>query len=211
MKMSFSLFPKTVKFFDLFKKQNQKLLEASGVLKQIFFEYDNVSEKRKNIDIIEKEGDKIFQQTSKELAGTFITPIDREDIYSINITQEEVINLIKAISTRISLYDIGEIKNAAKSLIESLDNMIKDIEKMLKLLGLKQSVLPFCSEIRKKKEEADMLLLVAIGEIYESHQNDYKSVLDIIKWSQIYDRIEQAIEKTESLANIIEGISIKNA
>jgi uncharacterized protein len=209
--MSFSLFPKTIKFFELFKKQNQKLLEASNVLKQIFLDFDQLAEKRKTIDQIEKDANDIFHLISRELAATFITPIDREDIYAINVTQEEVINLIKAITTRISLYEVGKIRPAATDLIENVDSMITDIAGMINLLDSKKPSIEICKKVRNTKEESDHILLVAIGELYEAHTAETTPILDIVKWTQIYDRIEQTIQKTENLANIVEGISIKNA
>ena len=97
--MRFSLFPKTVKFYDLFAKQSAKTLEAASLLSEIFSDFSDCSDKCAKINAAEAEGNAIFREIAAQLSLTFITPIDKEDIHEINLIQEDVLNLIKAIST----------------------------------------------------------------------------------------------------------------
>ncbi|MCX6983200.1 MAG: DUF47 family protein, partial [Lentisphaerae bacterium] len=144
-------------------------------------------------------------------ALTFITPLDREDIHAINMAQEDVLNMIKAVSSRVGLYQFKDLERLSLELIENLRTSIEETEKMLKMLHSKKNVSEHSERIIKLKNESELHLLVALGELYESANGDKERLLHTIMWTQIYERIEQALDKAEILSNVIEGISIKNA
>ena len=209
--MSISFFPRTVKFFDLFEKQNGIVKGAVVILDSIFQDFNDVSAKCEQINKLEKEGDGISREISSQLALTFITPLDREDIHAINMAQEDVLNMIKAVSSRVGLYQFKELERLSVELIENLRIIIEETEKMLKMLHSKKNVEEHSERIIKLKNESELHLLVALGELYESANGDKDRLLHTIMWTQIYERIEQALDKAEVLSNVIEGISIKNA
>lgn len=209
--MGFSFFPKEVQFFELFGQQNGKLREAVAVLNGIFQEFDDVENKCKSINLIEEQGNALSRSIAKQLSQTFITPIDREDIHDINIAQEELLNLLKAISTRIGLYDFQLIKFPAKKLVKNLNAMVEEIGRMLDRLSHRKSVDEGAKIVKALKYECEMLLLVALGEVYDIKLTGFDSVMEIVKWTHIYDRIEQAVNRAEGLADIIEGVVLKNA
>jgi len=209
--MSISFFPKIVKFFDLFEKQNSIVKDAVVTLESIFKDFKDVPAKCEHINRLETEGDNLSREISTQLALTFITPLDREDIHAINMAQEDVINMIKAISSRVGLYHFKTLEVAAIELVENLKMIVTETEHMIKNLSSKKEVEEHSKNVNRIKNESDMQLLVALGELYESDPSTHEKFLHIIKWTQIYDRIEQALEKAEVLTNIIEGISIKNA
>jgi uncharacterized protein len=211
--MGFSLFPKKVKFFDLFKKQSLKMIESVNILNSIFTEFRDVEDKCIKIHMIEDDGNAIYREIARELSLTFITPIDREDIHDINLTQKDIHVLINAISTRLGLFAFLYIRQSAKDLVGILKTMIEEVGKMIEKLSKNQNVSDNCDRISEVKEEAETLLTIALGEIYDYKLSKPEETLDLvemIKWTQIYDRIEQAINRTEGLSNIIEGIVLKN-
>ena len=209
--MGFSFFPKEVQFFELFAQQNGKLREAVLVLNGIFQEFADVENKCKSINLIEEQGNAMSRSIAKQLSLTFITPIDREDIHDINIAQEDLLNLIKAISTRIGLYDFQFIKFPAKKLVKNLTAMVEEIGRMLDRLSHRKTVEDSVKTVKALKYECEMLLLVALGEVYDIKLTGFDSVMEIVKWTHIYDRIEQAVNRAEGLADIIEGVVLKNA
>lgn len=209
--MSISFFPKIVKFFDLFARQAGMVKDAAVVLNSIFQEFTGVPAKCEHINQLEAEGDGISREISTQLALTFITPLDREDIHAINMAQEDVLNMIKAISSRIGLYRFKTIERAAVDLVENLRLITAETEDMIRKLGGKKAVEEHSRAVNKIKCESELQLLVALGELYEADPLSPERLLYILMWTQIYDRIEQALEKAEVLANIIEGVSIKNA
>lgn len=209
--MSISFFPKIVKFFDLFEKQSGMVEDAAVVLNSIFQDFTDVPAKCERINQLESEGDGISREISTQLALTFITPLDREDIHAINMAQEDVINMIKAVSSRIGLYRFKTLERAAVDLVENLRLITAETKNMITKLGSKKEVEEHSRTVNKIKSESELHLLVALGELYEADELSSERLLYIMMWTQIYDRIEQALDKAEVLSNIIEGVSIKNA
>jgi len=209
--MSISFFPRIVKFFELFEKQSGILRDAAALLDSIFQDFSDVPAKCERINQLEVQGDGLSREISTQLALTFITPLDREDIHAINMAQEDVLNMLKSISSRTGLYKFKTLERTAVDLVENLRMIIEETEKMLKKLGSKKAVEEHVLTVNKIKNEAELQLLVALGELYESDLLSHERLLYVIMWAQIYDRIEQALDKAEVLANIIEGVSIKNA
>lgn len=211
--MGFSLFPRSAKFYDLFKEQHRKLVKAAGILDELFTTFDEVEERCKRINIIESEGNAISRRIAKELSLTFITPIDREDIHQINLTQEDILNLIKAIASRIGLFGFDRIRYPARRIIANLRVMIEELGVVLGRMSQNKQAEESFHKIENLKHECETLLMVGIGELYDGGEAgaDYAVILDIVKWKHIFDRIEAAVERTESLADVLEGVVLKNA
>jgi uncharacterized protein len=206
-----SFFPKAVKFYDLFRKQNQILNQAAAELDRLFHDQGDMAARCTAINSLEIEGDGLAREIARLLAWTFITPLDREDIHAISVAQEDVLNIIRAISTRVGLYQFKELRNASTTLVRNLKLMLSETVPMFADLQAARAGEVAPMKIKEIKNESETLLVVALGEIYELPLAGPETLLDIIKWSQIYDRIEQALEKAGVLANVIEGISVKNA
>jgi len=209
--VSISFFPRIVKFFDLFEKQGGLVKDAAVVLDSIFKDFRDVPAKCKRINLRETEGDSLSREISSQLSLAFITPLDREDIHAINMAQEDVLNMIRAIASRIGLYQFDTLEPSAVDLVENLRIVVEETEKMLGKLSSKKEVEEHSKTVTKIKNESELQLLLALGVLYESDPAETGRLLHVIKWTQIYDRIEQALDKAEVLANIIEGVSIKNA
>ncbi len=206
-----SFFPKIVRFFELFKEQNDILVETSQILTELFDDYTNVSLKCSKIVKNEYAGNDISKEIARQLSLTFITPIDREDIHAINMAQENLLNAMRAISARIGLYNFDHVTPGAKELVRKLRLINTSISMMLVELSKRKEVEKHAEIVKELKIEADMLLLLSLGENYESPNENTRDLLEIIKWSHIFDRIEEALANAEVLANTIEGISLKNA
>jgi len=207
--MAVNFFPKVIKFFDIFKKQNVILNKSVSLLKEIFDSPTSITELCKKIVDKEMEGNIISRDISISLAQTFITPIDREDIHAVNMAQEKVLNSLRSISTRIGLYNPGIIKPGAKELVAMLKIMHDEISIMIGSLEKRSDIGKNVEKVKQLKVEADLLLLSSMGEIYESQLENALNFLELIKWSHIYDRIEDAFTESEVMVNVIEGISLK--
>jgi uncharacterized protein len=211
--MGFSLFPRSAKFYDLFKEQHRKLVKAAVILDELFTTFDDVEERCKRINIIESEGNAISRRIAKELSLTFITPIDREDIHQINLTQEDILNLIKAIASRIGLFGFDRIRYPARRIITNLRIMIEELGVVLGQMSKNKQAEESFHKVENLKHECETLLMVGIGELYDGgdEKADYAAILDIVKWKHIFDRIEAAVERAESLSDVLEGVVLKNA
>ncbi|WP_243312184.1 DUF47 domain-containing protein [Fundidesulfovibrio agrisoli] len=209
--MGFSLFPKEVKFFDLFKEQNRKVKKAVVILDELFNTFEDVEDRCTLINIIEAEANTISRNIAAELSSTFITPLDREDIHQINITQEALINHIKATATRIGLFDCGEILYPSRRLVRSLRVMIEEAGEVLDKLSKNKQAKENIEKIKAHKYECEMLLLVGLGELFDQKKDEPHNMLHVIKWNHVYGRIEQAVERAERLSDVLEGVLLKNA
>jgi len=187
------------------------LVGSIVLLNEIFQDYNDIARKGGSIIRNEISGNEISRDITRELSLTFITPIDREDIHSINVAQENVLNSIRYISARLGIYRFVKLKEGAAELIHKLKLMIEETSVVIEKLGSKQEVKDQVKKVQELKREADTLLLVSLGEIFETNHQSNSELMETLKWSQVYDKIEEALANTEILANILEGISLKNA
>ncbi len=209
--MSFSLFPKSPKFFELFREQNRIIVNAATVLDKVAQEFANCENLCQEINKLEAEGDVINRTIRRELSTTFITPIDREDIHEINSSQETILNHIQAVSNRIGVYGFSRMQFPARKMISDVKGMVTGIGVMLGKLGSGKEVSDTVKQVKQLKKECEMLLLSGLGELYDNPSPGPAEVVDIIKWAQVYDRIDKLFNRTWQLTKSIEGIVLKNA
>lgn len=209
--MSFSLFPKAPKFFELFREQNRIIVEAVTVLNTIVNEFRDLDTFCQRINRLESEGDVINRTIADSLATTFITPIDREDIHDLNVSQEAILNLIQAVSSRIAVSGFDRIRFPAKRKVSNLKAMVTEIGLMLVILGRKESIKQNIKQVKQLKNECEMLMLTGLAELYDNPNPSPAVLLEIMKWTHVYDRIDKAVLRTWGLAKIIQGIVLKNA
>jgi uncharacterized protein Yka (UPF0111/DUF47 family) len=209
--MSFSLFPKAPKFFDYFREQNRIIVEAATLLNTIAQEFENADVRCQMINRLESEGDELNRTISQQLSTTFITPIDREDIHQINSSQETILNHIQAISNRIGVYGFTRMRFPAQRMVSNVKDMIVAIGVMLSMLGSKTDVTKTVKQVKFMKKECEMLLLSGLGELYDNPNPNSAEIMEIIKWTHVYDRIDKAFNRAWQLVKAIEGIMLKNA
>lgn len=207
--MAFSLFPKEIKFFELFTEQNRKIVEAVALLQEIFSCVEDGSQKCAEIDEIEKEGNFIYRAINRKLSLTFITSIDRNDIRELNLAQEEVLNAMRSVSARMALFDFPTVPDSAQKLLTDIRSLTDETGKMSNCLKMKSEADDEIKAATKIKEEFDQLLLVALKETYLKKNPGQEDLLAIMQWTQIYDRMEEASGRLENLIHVIEGIMLK--
>ncbi|MDA8138360.1 MAG: DUF47 family protein [Desulfobacteraceae bacterium] len=209
--MPFRLLPKSSKFFDYFREQNRIITEAASALGAIAQGSAEREAQYHLINRLESEGDAINRAISHELSSTFITPIDREDIHDINVAQEMILNHIQAITSRVGVYEFPHIRFPAKRMISNLKAMVTEIGSMLANMSGKKEVSQNIKQVKDLKNECEMLLLSGLAELYDNQEPDNAAILEAMKWTHVYDRIDKAVMRTWGLAKSIEGIVIKNA
>ena len=208
--MSFTLIPKDEKFFDILEEAAENVHKATIAFKDLVANWSVNSDKIKLIHDLEHEGDRMTHEVIDRLNRTFITPIDREDIHSLATEIDDVIDIIQSTMDRMVLYRIDKSSPILVSMVEVLIKASEAIVKAVKSLrDLKHSrrTLDFCIEINRLENEGDAILKSALGELF----SDHKDVLEIIKWKEVYEAAEYATDKCEDIANVIEGIVVKNA
>jgi uncharacterized protein len=207
--MSF-LFPRSTDFYNLFERSAAKAVEGAQLLEDLIKRFDEVSLKAKRIKDVEHEGDLITHETIEKLNKTFLTPLDREDIHRLISSLDDILDFIEATSERLSLYNVKEIRPDTMILVDILVRTTREVQHAvgtLRHLKSSDSVLKHCTEIDRLENESDFASRSAIAKLFEPNANP----LDVIKWKEIYDCIENAVDRCEDAANVIEGIVLKNS
>lgn len=205
-----SFFPKEEKFFDYFDDASDKMLRGIRLFKDMMQDLSNAEEKSRQIKDVEHEADHITHETVSKLHKTFVTPIDREYIYALITKMDDVLDLIDANCERIYLYKIKTSTPEAMAMINTLERAIEEVVKGVRgLRNLKnsRSILDICIEINRLENEGDRIYRNALSVLFNSPSDP----IEIIKWKDIYETLEEAIDTCEDVANIIEGIVLENA
>ncbi len=201
-----SLTPKEVDFFKMLRESSANVLEGARALKELMENYTEVEAKVKRIQEIEHAGDRITHRIFDKLNKTFITPIDSEDIYSLTSELDDVLDAIEGIASRFLNFRITEPTPEAKDLVHLICRAAEEINKALGNLRDLDHTLPFCVEINRLENEADDIVESLIGRMFEEEEDIRK----LLKWKEIYSRMEVAADRCEDVANVIEAIVVKN-
>ena len=203
----FRLIPREEKFFEFFEKAANNILDGARILAHMTDEQDGDLEKGwKQLEDLEHVGDKITHQIIRKLNRTFITPIDREDIHSLTVALDDVMDLIEAVAARMSLYKIKQPTEEARKLALVILKSAEEIVKAVSNLERLDDVTEHCIEINRLENEADEVCREAIAGLFEKGQDP----IDVIKWKEIYETMETATDRCEDVANIVEGVALKN-
>jgi predicted phosphate transport protein (TIGR00153 family) len=203
------LFPKEIDFFEIFEKAASNLTKASSLLVSLMENFDNLEEKAKEIYEVEQDGDMITHDIMKKLNRTFITPIDREDIHALASSMDDILDLIWGGVDRLVVFKITEPTKEALAIAKDLHRTTEVVEKTIKELRGKNysHVQEHCIEINRLENKIDRIFRDALGRMFD----DMKDPLLIIKWKEIYEHLENASDRCEDVANVLEGIVLKNA
>lgn len=201
--------PRDEKFYDLFEKGAHLVVQGAIHLEELLRNFDDVEVKTKKIKAIEHEGDVITHDTIENLNRTFITPLDREDIHDLITAIDDVLDYIEACAERLYLFKIEKVTEEAVLICAVLVKAVKELEQAvsnLRRLKEADSIIKHCAEIDRLENEGDHLNRAAVAKLFEPDNNP----LEVIKWKEIYETIENAIDRCEDVANVLEGIALKN-
>lgn len=201
------LLPREEGFFDLFAKQAQNINAGAKALLQMLSHYTGVPEQVQSIKAIEHEGDEITHGILTKLNQTFITPFDREDIHELCSQLDDVIDLIDAAASRFVLYRVDAVRPGTIELVRVLLSATTEVAAAVRSLELPDQALKHCVEINRYENESDRLCRTLIAQLFDEE----KDSVQIIKWKEIFEVIETAVDKCEDVANVIEGVILKSA
>jgi len=198
--------PKQNKFFDILIEFTENMLESAKLLKEMFDKNDSVAEYSSRIHILENKCDELTHKVISELNETFITPIDREDIYALVNSLDDIVDTIDTIGSRTSVYKIKKPVPFSSQLSEILllqASVITDVVKHLKDPKLTTDKIV---QVKHLETEGDIIFRNALQFLFEN-END---VIELIKVKEIIENIEKAIDRCHHTATVVEGILIKN-
>jgi hypothetical protein len=204
------LFPKEENFFNYFEELANKIEEGGQFFLEMTKNRDYSESKVARLKELEHEADVITHQTYERMHKTFLTPIDREDIYALVNKMDSIMDVIEATAIRIHMYKVkkpdDEIIKQAEILFQAIKK-IKGIVHGLRNMKNSQMILDGCVEINTLENAGDVVLRTIITNLFIKETD----AIELIKWKEIFERIEEAIDVCEDVSNIVEGIVLKHA
>jgi uncharacterized protein len=206
--MAFSLLPREDEYFTLFSAISTKIQDASNILVEMTQDNSgNFESYVKKIKVVEHEADELTHSLTTKLNKSFITPFDREDIYTLSVALDDVVDYIDAGSRAILMYDIRNITEHCKQFAKVIQGLAIELNSAVKMLNKPNNMNQHIVEIHRLENEADDIYFRAIGELFHNATDP----IELIKWKEVYEILEAATDRCESVANIIEGILLKHA
>ena len=204
-----ALVPKEKLFFELFAKLAKKGVDVCEAFEKMLADMDNVGTHVRRIKSLEHEADEITHATVEAVHRTFVTPIDRDDIHRLASRLDDVVDLVDAAAARVELYEIREIHQDCRDLAKVLTQAARLLPKAVAALETSRKnpkiALETCIEINRLENEGDTISHRAIARLFREEQD----VRTLLKWKEIYENLESAIDRCEDVANLVEGIVIE--
>ena len=208
--MAFSLIPKEEKFFELFETQAAHNVAAAKAFRELAHKWSRETAGFDKLREIEHEADITCHEIYDKLNRTFVTPFDREDIRELAGELDTVVDLIESVAQRMFLYQIDKSNDDVAQLADILFHATENVKKAvgeLKNSDASRRVMDYCIEINRLENAGDHALVTAIGKLFQGKPDP----LEVIKWKEIYETVEEAIDKCEDIAHTIETILVKQA
>jgi uncharacterized protein len=204
----FSLIPKEEQYFALFRQMTSHIYDAASKLAEMLA--GNATEFQKHLEsikAIEHQCDELTHSISKKLNSSFITPFDREDIYMLSGALDDIVDLIDDSARVFVMYNVRETTDYARQFGDVIQRMAVQLHEVVSTLERPAGIAPRLVEIHRLENEGDDLYHEAIGDLFQGTPDPIR----VIRWKDIYDKLEAAVDRCEQAANIIETVIIKHA
>ena len=209
--MGLRLVPREENFFGLFKQQAENVLEGAQALVDLLDNYRDKEQITLKVSGIEHHGDEIAHKIVEKLNLTFITPMDREDIHALTSALDDIIDFIHATVIRLSLYEVKQptehLRKLANILLHTTKVTYQAVSQLDHFRKSGATMKQHWIEIHRLENEGDTACRAAIAQLFREETN----AIEVIKWKEIYEHIETAIDKCEDAANITEAAVLKNS
>ena len=198
--------PREREYFDLFEEAGANIVRASELLEQMLEQWPEHGELARDVTVCEQEGDRITHDIIQRLNSTFVTPIDREDIYALASALDDIVDFIEEVSDFLGLYRIEAPMDQATELARILNQSARALAGAMPRLRSFEDIRHFTIEVNRLENDGDRVVRQALASLFERGIDP----MLVIRWKDIFERLEDGIDSTEKAANILEGIVIKN-
>ena len=202
--MRFNIVPQERRFYTLFEQQGALVEETLRELSKSLLEGRS---RHPRLRDLEHQCDDITHEIYQLINRTFVTPIEREDIYDLASSLDDIVDLAEEVADKIDLYKVAEVTPHARAIGENLAQAGRELAAALKDLEGFENLEAHRIEVHRLENECDRINREALGELF----SDGLGAADLVKWKDIYDLLEATIDRCEQTANVLEAISIKNA
>jgi uncharacterized protein len=194
-------------YFDLFEEASGNIVRAADLLDQMLRSYPERADLARDILICEQDGDRITHDIIRRLNETFVTPIDREDIYALASGLDDVVDYTEEVADYLGLYQIEAPMEQAQRLAHVLLQASRQIAEAMPRLRNFDDISHYTVEVNRLENDGDRITREAVASLFHGGIDP----MVVIRWKDIFERLEAAIDATETVANTLEGIVIKNS
>ncbi len=208
-----NLVPREGKFFEYFNQHASRAAEASNELTLLLSEYSNVGARAgriERINTLEHEADRITHDTASLLHTIFVTPLDRDDIHRLISRMDDVLDLMQDAAESLTLYDVQHVTSHAVELAQLLQNGCERLQSAVALLNNMKNapeILKLCREVDTMESRADRVMRTAISTLFREEAD----IRQVIKLKAIYELLENATDRCQDVADILESVILQNA
>jgi uncharacterized protein len=207
-----NLMPREAEFYPMFSRQADLLVQGAAKFREMLENYDRVDAFVLEIKEIEHQGDITTHDIFDRLNKSFLTPFDPEDIHALASSMDDVLDDIEGVSARFQMFHVAKPTPEALQLAKILESCSAAIQAAIVELPRvrkdgREAIMPHLIEVNKRENEADELTRRVVSGLFDGRME----VLDVIKWKEIYARLEHATDRAEDVTNILENICVKNA
>ena len=199
--------PREREFYDLFEEAAANIVRAAAMLEEMLEAWPEKGELAREILIAEQEGDRITHDIIHKLYATFVTPIDREDILALASGLDDILDFTEEVADFLGLYRIEAPMDQAIELARVLHQASRQIAEALPRLRTQDDVSHYVVEIHRLENDGDRLERAALASLFERAVDP----MVVIRWKDIFERLESAVDATEQVANTLQGIVLKNS
>jgi predicted phosphate transport protein (TIGR00153 family) len=201
------LFSKDETFFNHFKQQAVHIGRSAELLKQLFDNPKDANRIAGEIKKVEHDGDAIVHLINQRIDTSFVTPLDREDIHLLAKRLDNVIDLINGAARRVVMFRVTESRPGGAEMADILVRCSREILESVGDVTKRAAMLEHGRAIKALEEEGDLRYAECVGVLFSSDV----SPIEVIKWKEIYDALEHAIDECEDVSNVLESIALKNS
>lgn len=206
-----SLIPKENQFFILLSDALENAHQTALLLNQLLNNLSKIKEYIEKLEKAENKGDDITHQVIELLNKTFITPLDREDLFAIVKEIDNIVDALETVGHRFEIYDVKDVKPEAKILSDMIISCTKELRVVvenLKDLKNTKTIKEKIIEVNRIEDEGDIVYRNAIKKLFAENKD---KPIDVIVWKEIFGFLEDTLDACEDVANVIEGVVTKNA
>ena len=204
--MAFRLIPREEKFFTDFQALADELKAGSRLLEQMLEPAHPLWNKADEIKEVEHKCDSLTHGIIQRLNRTFVTPLDREDIHALARSLDDVMDSIDAAATLVRLYRLDTVRFGARELAQIITSSTHQVRLALDALEKHKGILGHAVEINRLENEADRIHQQAVSQLFD----DEHDPLTVMKWKEALDFLEDATDRCEDVANVLEGVMVKH-
>ena len=205
--MRIPLIPREERFYDMFVEDAANVLTAARTLESFFSTYEDRERIGAQLRDLEHRGDQMSHDIAHRLESTFVTPFDREDIHALVNRLDDILDLIEEVADTCILYHIREPTEVACRQAEIITKQCIQLREALAHLRGFRGLEPYWIEVHRLENDGDQITRQAVADLFR----DGKDPLEVIKWKDVYDLLENTIDACEDAADVIERIVVKHA